>query len=107
MTSETNGTTKPILKRRPASASHPAAERRTEPRWCPEGLKTVVVFDDVLAVVRDESQGGLCLKLPVDTKIEMGQHVEVDEDGESKTGRVCWTTVDNFGSHRLVGLAWI
>lgn len=107
MKRETNGNTKPFEKRQPASSCTLADERRKEQRWCPEGLKTVVVFGNVLAVVRDESKGGICLKLPVDTAIDMGQQLDVDDDGNSKTGRVCWTTVDNFGSHRLVGLAWV
>lgn len=105
-----------IAQRIPAPANQSGAERRSEPRWEPEGLKTVTVLGDVVAVVRDESQGGACLKMPAATDVSMGQQLTVlfgDEatdfakPKQEKIGRVCWTTVDNFGSHRLVGLAWV
>ena len=96
-----------IAQRLPAPASQAGAERRTEPRWVPEDDKTVTVLGDVTATVRDESVGGACLKMPAFTHVEMGQQLTVIVHEKQKKGRVCWTTVDNFGSHRLVGLAWV
>lgn len=107
MTINTNDTSVPNPERAPVADRRSEPGRRREPRWVPDGIKEVTVFEDVTATVRDESNGGICLKMPVETQIEMGQHVPVDQEGMPRIGRVCWTTVDHFGSHRFVGLAWI
>ncbi len=96
-----------ISRHRPAPAVGVGAERRVEQRWIPEGVKTVTVMENVVATIQDESKGGACLRMAAETAIEMGQELKVDNNGKVRQGRVCWTTVDNFGSHRLVGLAWV
>ena len=107
MTKLTKQVSEFISRRKPAPAQREGVERRAEPRWIPEGEKTVTVSGDIVATVRDESQGGACLKMPAETDVTMGQKLTVEDDKCKKVGRVCWTTVDNFGSHRLVGLAWV
>lgn len=83
------------------------SERRIDPRWIPEEEKQVGVSIQRTVSVRNESEGGMCARIPIESQVPMGQEIQVEDDGKLRTGRVCWTTTDESGPHRLVGMAWV
>ena len=80
-------------------------ERRASPRRTPPLKKTVLVFAKTVAEVRDESEGGVCLKLPAAASFAIGDAVAIRDEVFNRVGRVCWTSLS--GTHRLVGFSWV
>ena len=79
---------------------------RREVRWEPAVEKHVNLTAKISARVVNESNGGICLQVPIDADIEMGSLITVADEGEVKVGRVCWTRIDERGPHRIFGMAW-
>lgn len=90
-------------------ADEPVAEsdRRKEPRYVPYDEKSVLLIAPIQATVRNESLEGACLRAPISVEVEPNQEVYVVEKGQTRRGQVRWTTVDESGPYRVLGLHWL
>lgn len=79
-------------------------ERRTEPR-IPQPGKLVVVYLATTVEVHNKSSGGICLKLPLEAKLEIGDTCAIPDEGFNRVGRVRWTS--QSGAHRIAGFSWV
>ncbi len=80
-------------------------DRRSEPRMAPRPGKHVTIYVTTTVEVKNESKGGMCLKLPLESQIEIGETLTIRDEGFNRLGRVCWTSIS--AGYRLVGFSWV